>query len=198
MPLPDLCSHGSECLSEEGCYIARIQRKVIRPVKLHKLYLVKAFPPCIREIQKNAFGLISFAHSFCTYTVLKRGMHFLKEIISLDAKYMIKIAEARGLFGNELGQKKSSTVKMQKKRDDQQQRSGSAKGKSRKVKVGSEEGYALILINLRRKFSGGDRTDNSPDAVEHSQDEEGRIHALRIHRLSASPLSHFGIREQSN
>ncbi|KAL0272729.1 UNVERIFIED_CONTAM: hypothetical protein PYX00_005590 [Menopon gallinae] len=55
VPLPDLCSHGSECLSEEGCYIARIQRK---------------------------------------------------EIISLDAKYMIKIGERLGGYlGTSLGRR---------------------------------------------------------------------------------------------
>lgn len=27
--LPELCPHGGDCLEDEGCYIARIQRKVL-------------------------------------------------------------------------------------------------------------------------------------------------------------------------
>lgn len=51
---------------------------------------------------------------------------------------MIKIAEARGLFGGDSGQKKSSTARAQKKREDMVQnrsQSGSAHLKSRKIKV---------------------------------------------------------------
>ncbi|KAK6626085.1 hypothetical protein RUM43_006389 [Polyplax serrata] len=80
--LPDLCSHGPNCFSDEGCFLAKIQRK---------------------------------------------------EIISLDAKYMIKIAEARGLFGTELGKKKVPAARVTKKPE--RRRTSSAKIKIRKVKL---------------------------------------------------------------
>jgi len=49
---------------------------------------------------------------------------------------MIKIAEARGLFGSEIGQKKSSPTRAQKKKDElQRSQSGSEKSHVKRGKV---------------------------------------------------------------
>lgn len=36
LPNPEMCPHGRECLEEDGCYIAYIQRKVHHPNKIQK------------------------------------------------------------------------------------------------------------------------------------------------------------------
>lgn len=97
-----MCPHGRECLEEDGCYIAYIQRKVKSP------------PSQSTKPKPTNF----------------------QEIVGLDDKYMIKIAEARGLFGTEPGHKKTTTTRSQKKKEDtQRSQSGSDRSHSRRAKI---------------------------------------------------------------
>lgn len=66
----------------------------------------------------------------CYFAMIKR-----KEITSLDAKYMIKIAEARGVFGNQSAVPKKQKVKTPKKVekiDDEESRLSAGKKSNRK------------------------------------------------------------------